>query len=86
MADLRIYSLADTQASYSSGIFLAVDDAGFSNTKKIALSTIYPKTNTLGAADDFNPATTLVRLDNGSGSESQATVNAFLTDSDEVVT
>lgn len=86
MADLRIYELADTQASYSSAIYLQVDDPGFSNTKKIAIGTIYPKTNTLGVAGDFNPATSLVRLDNGSGAESKVTVDNLLTDADVIVT
>lgn len=86
MADKRIYELTDTQASHSTGIFVQVDNSGFSNTKKMDIATIYPKTNTLDAAGDFNPASTLVRLDNGSGSESKATVNAFLTDSDVTAT
>ena len=35
MADLRIHSLADSQATYSPDITVAVDDPGFSNTKKM---------------------------------------------------
>lgn len=83
---LRIYVLVDEQATYSPNIVLAVDDSGFTNTKKVKIGTIYPKTNTLDAAGDFNPATSLVRLDNGSGEETKATVNAFLTDSDVITT
>jgi hypothetical protein len=84
MANLRIYELTDTQASYSSGLYLAVDDSGFSNTKKITIGTIYPKTNTLGAAGNFNPTTTLLRTDNGSGAESKVTIEDMLEDTDVI--
>lgn len=87
MADLRIYLLTDTQATYSSGLFLAVDDSTFTNTKKIAISTIYPLINTLPAAGDFNPASATLRIDvNDAGDERKVTVDDMLTDSDVVTT
>lgn len=82
--DLRIYALADEQASYSSGLFLAVDDSGFGNTKKIEIGTIYPLTDTLDAVGDFNPNTTLLRTNNGSGQENKGTIKDILEDSDVV--
>ena len=84
--DLRIYELADTQAAYDPDIVVAVDDSGFSNTKKMAVGTIYPKTDTLAAAGDFNPATSTLRLGNGSNVENKVTVNNLLSDSDVVTT
>ena len=71
MADLRIHDLTDTQSSYDADIYLATDDSTFTNTKKVKFSTLYPKTNTLDAVGDFNPSTTLLRTDNGSGSENK---------------
>jgi len=83
MADLRIYELTDTQASYSTGIYCQVDNSGFSNTKKMDISTIYPLINTLDAAGDINPATATLRIDAAdSGDEEKITVNDMLTDSD----
>jgi len=86
MADKRIHELTDEQASYSPSIKLAVDDATFTNTKKMNVSTIYPKTNTLSAVGNFNPVTTLWRMDNGSGSETKGTVNNVLSDADVIAT
>lgn len=82
MADLRIYELTDEQASYSTGIYVQVDNSGFSNTKKMDIATIYPKTDTLSAAGNFNPDTTLLRTDNGSGDESQLTITDMFADTD----
>jgi len=86
MADLRIYELTDTQASYSTGIYCQVDNSGFANTKKMDIGTIYPLTNTLSAITNINPATALLRIDNAaSGTEEKITVNNMLTDSDVAV-
>jgi hypothetical protein len=81
--DLRIYQLDDEQSSYAS-IFLVVDHSTFSNSKKMLLSVIYPKTNTLDPAGNFNPVTTLLRTDNGSGDETKVTVSDLINDSDVI--
>ena len=84
MANKRIKDLTDTQATYSPDIYLAVDDATFTNTKKMAVDSVYPKTNTLSATGDFNPTTQLFRMDNGSGSESKLTVANMFADTDVI--
>lgn len=84
MANLRIKDLTDTQAGYSPDIVVAVDDSTFTNTKKMPIDAIYPKTNTLSSTGDFNPATQLLRTDNGSGSESKLTILNMLSDSDVI--
>lgn len=86
MADKLIYELTDTQESYDKDLYLAVDDSSFTNTKKIKIGTIYPKIDDLSAAGDFNPATSTLRLGNGSGSESKVTVNDLLSDTDVINT
>ena len=85
MADKRTYELTDEQVSYDPDIFVPVDIVDFvSGTKKMKIGAIYPKTNTLGAAGNFNPVTTLLRVDNGSGAESKLTIEDMLEDSDVI--
>ena len=86
--DLRIYELADTQAAYDPDIVVAVDDAGFSNTKQMPIDAIYKKIDFLDAAGTFNPATSNLRLSDGGGvaDERNVTVNNLLSNSDVVTT
>jgi hypothetical protein len=84
MADKRIHELTDEQVSYDPDIVLAVDDSTFTNTKKMPIDAIYALTNTLDATGDYNPITTLLRTNNGSGQENKITVEDFINDSDTV--
>jgi len=85
MANKRIHELTDTQASYDPDIYVAASDTTFTTgDKKMKIETIYPKTDTLSAAGDFNPATSTLRLGNGSNVESKVTVNNLIDDSDVV--
>jgi hypothetical protein len=87
MADLRIYELTDTQASYSPDIYLAVSDSTFTTgDKKVKMSTIYPLIDTLSEATDINPATSELRISISAGNEQRMTVNNLLKDSDVVAT
>lgn len=81
---LRIYALADEQSSYSPDIYFAVDDSTFTNTKKVKMSVIYPLTNTLSAAGNFNPVTSVLRLNDGGGTETKVTVQNFFQDTDVI--
>jgi len=81
MADLRIHELTDTQAAYDPDICVAADDSTFTNTKKMPIDAIYPKTNTLTDPGAVNPDTTLLRLDNGSGVENKRSITDVLNDS-----
>ena len=49
MADLRTHNLTDEQATYDKDIYLPTDSSLFTNTKKIKVGTIYPKTFELSA-------------------------------------
>lgn len=76
--DLRIYQLADDQSGYSPSIYVVVDHVSFSNSKKMPIGDIYPKTNLLDATGTFTPSTTLLRVDNNSGDESKLSISNML--------
>jgi len=81
---LRTKDLPDEQASYDKELFLPVETTSFTQTKKMKVGTIYPKTFELSALGNFNPTSTLLRADTGTGEEKKVTVKAMLEDSDVV--
>lgn len=76
MADIRVYGL-DEQASYSKEIFLVVDDDTFTQAKKMAVGTLYPKVDQLSSASSINEDTWVLRINNGSGAETKITLADF---------
>lgn len=85
MGNKRIYQLTDEQTSYDENIQVAVSDSSFtSGDKKMKLINIYKKIFKLDSLGDYNPTTTLLRVDTGSGAERKVTVKDLLEDSDTV--
>ena len=78
MADKRIQNLTDEQVTYDPDIYLATDDSTFTNTKKMAVKRVFAKAFTLDEITTINPATELLRLDNGSGAEKKVSITNFL--------
>lgn len=76
MANKRIYSLTE-QETYSADLVLAVDESSLTEAKKIKVSTVAPKIDTLTAASGVNVAQYIVRLNNGAGAETKSTIRAF---------
>lgn len=76
MANKRIYGLTE-QETYAGDLFLAVDESSLTEAKKIKVSTVAPKIDTLTAASGVNIAQYLVRLNNGAGAETKSTIRAF---------
>lgn len=83
---LRLYELVDEQAEYSQDIYIAVDAATFTNTKKIKISTIYPLIDKLTEVTNINPATSELRISISAGEERRISVNSLLQDTDVVST
>lgn len=77
MANKRIYDL-DQQSAYSGSLFVECDDSSFSASRKIDLSTIAPRIDTLSSASSINTATWLVRLNSGAGDEFKSTMDNFM--------
>lgn len=76
MANKRIYGLTE-QETYAADLFLAVDESSLTEAKKIKVSTVAPKIDTLETASNVNIAQYLVRLNNGAGAETKSTIRAF---------
>ena len=78
MADKRIHNLTDEQANYDPDIYVAVDDTTFTNTRKMPVSAIFDKTFNLDEAGTINASSVVLRLDDGSGTETKMTIQDLL--------
>lgn len=76
MANKRIYGLTE-QETYAADLFLAVDESSLTEAKKIKVSTVAPKIDTLPEASGVNVSQHLVRINNGAGAETKLTIREF---------
>jgi hypothetical protein len=78
MTDKRIYNLPTEQSTYAEDLFLVVDESTLQEARKVKMSVIAPKINTLTGATGVNPDTYVIRVNNGSGAETKMTITQFI--------